>query len=244
MTDAAQLVLAVIPARGGSKGLLGKNIRTFLGMPLIGHSIRFAEMCERINRCIISTDSAQIRLVANELGGDIPFMRPRELATADTPMWPVLRHALSQVEKMESRNYDFLVLLDPTSPGRPSDDIDLALKKLRANPDADGIVGVSRPEFNPMWVCIVEQENWMTSLVQDGERFERRQDVPSVYRINGALYIWRTPFVRKHENSWREGKHLIYEIPESRAMSIDTIEQFAKAEALVRAGLIKLPSLP
>src|SRR4051812_27480707 len=103
-------VLAVIPARGGSSGLPGKNIRSFAGLPLIAHSIRCAAMCPRITRTIVSTDSEEIAAVARAHGGDAPFLRPAELAGGDTPMWPVLKHALEQVELDERQPYDFLAL--------------------------------------------------------------------------------------------------------------------------------------
>ncbi len=237
-------LLAVITARGGSKGLPGKNIRPFLGIPLIAHTILLSKMCPEIDRCIVSTDSAEIANVAKQFGADVPFMRPADLARDDTPIWPVLRHAQAKVEEGGSLKYDELLLLDPTSPAREPSDITGALNRLRESQAADGIIGVSRPDFNPIWHCVTEREGWMAHLIEEGGRFERRQDVPAVYRINGALYIWRTAFARAEPYSWlQKGKHLIYELPESRAMSIDTVDQFEKAEILVKSGLITFPWL-
>lgn len=96
--SAAEPVLAVIPARGGSKGLPGKNIRPFAGLPLIAHSILLAKMCPEIDRCVVSTDSEEIAQVARRFEAEVPFLRPGELARDGTPMWPVLRHALEAVE--------------------------------------------------------------------------------------------------------------------------------------------------
>jgi len=237
-------VLAVIPARGGSKGVPGKNIRPFAGLPLIAHTILFARLCPEIHRCIVSTDSPEIAAVSKEFGADFPFLRPAELAQDDTPMWPVLRHALAQVEQLTGTHYSMLLLLDPTSPAREPSDITGAIQLMARSPDADGIVGVSQPDFNPMWHCVVEREGWMSDLIEGGSKFNRRQQVPAVYRINGSLYIWRTEFVRAQEHSWRDnGKHLMYEIPESRAMSIDTPQEFERAELLVKGGLISFPWL-
>ena len=243
MTDATR-VLAVIPARGGSKGIPGKNLRPFTGLPLIAHTILFAKLCPEIHRCIVSTDSPEIAAVAKEYGADAPFMRPPELAQDDTPMWPVLRHALAQIEQHADTRYGLLLLLDPTSPAREPSDITGAMQLMAQSPDADGIVGVSQPDFNPIWHCVVERKGWMADLIEDGSKFDRRQQVPPVYRINGSLYIWRTEFVRTQEASWRQsGQHLIYEIPESRAMSIDTPQEFERAELLVKGGLISFPWL-
>src|SRR3989338_3574969 len=116
-------VLAVIPARGGSKGLPGKNIRIFAGLPLIAHSIKMAAMCPEIDRAIVSTDDEAIASVAKEQDGDVPFLRPTELAQDDTPMWPVMIHALQIMEEKEAENYDYFILLDPTSPCRYPEDI-------------------------------------------------------------------------------------------------------------------------
>ena len=243
MSDGAQ-ILAIIPARGGSKGVPGKNIRPFAGLPLIAHTIMFAKICPEIARCIVSTDSPEIAAVAKEFGAEVPFMRPPELAQDDTPMWPVLRHALSQIGQHSGINYDLLLLLDPTSPAREPADISGALQQLALSPTADGIVGVSQPDFNPLWHCVIERGGWMTDLIEDGSKFDRRQQVPPVYRINGSLYIWRTEFVRRQKDSWRQSdQHLIYETPEARAMSIDSIEEFCRAEVLVRSGLISFPWL-
>lgn len=243
MTMEPGKLLAVIPARSGSKGLPGKNVRPFAGLPLIAHSVLFAQMCPEITRCIISTDSPDIADVAKRFGADVPFMRQAELAQDETPLWPVLQHALSMVEAQASTRYDLLVLLDPTSPGREPSDISGALARLQQNPAADGIIGVSQPVFNPIWHCVVERDGWMADLIPEGANFDRRQAVPPVYRINGSVYIWRAEFVRTvAAASWRrQGKHLLYEIPELRAMSIDTADEFKQAELLVTSGLITFP---
>ena len=111
-------LLAVIPARGGSKGLPGKNIRLFVGLPLIAHSILLGKMCPEIDRLIVSTDSSEIADVARRFGSEVPFIRPVQLAQDDTPLWPVLKHALEFAEKEEGCKYDYFLLLDPTTPCR------------------------------------------------------------------------------------------------------------------------------
>src|SRR5689334_19934277 len=159
--NAAAEVLAVIPARGGSKGLPGKNIRVFAGLPLIAHSILYARMCPQLGRIVVSTDSAEIAAVAAEYDAKPPFIRPAVLAEDHTPMIPVLQHALSSMEKIERTTFQYVVLLDPTSPGREPADVSEAFQRLKNNPSADGIVSVSRPDFNPLWNCVIEKDGWM-----------------------------------------------------------------------------------
>ncbi len=238
----APRVLAVIPARGGSKGLPGKNIRPFLGLPLIAHSIKLAKLCPEVTRCVVSTDSPEIAAAARDHGGDVPFTRPSELARADTAMWPVLQHALSEVEKLEGKPYDLLLLLDPTSPTRLPEDVSAAVARLAAS-KADGVVSVSQPEFNPLWHTVVERDGLMADWLPDAKAIMRRQDAPVIYRINGLLYLWRAEFVRRAVEWRAEGRHLTLIVPDGRAVSIDDGEQFDRAEALARAGLLRMPWL-
>lgn len=236
-------VLCIIPARGGSKGLPGKNIRPLAGLPLIEHSIRCAKMCPGLDRVIVSTDSREIADVAVKAGAVVPFIRPAELATDTAAMFDVLRHAHSEMERIEGRQFGAILLLDPTSPGRLPEDVSKALGLLEADGSADGVVGVSRPEFNPYWHCVVERDGYMSPLIEGAGRYVRRQDVPPVYRINATLYLWRRSFFVKVKGSWMDGRYLMLEVPESRAVHIDHIEEFRLAEILIREGIVKLPWL-
>jgi CMP-N-acetylneuraminic acid synthetase len=111
-------------------------------------------------------------------------------------------------------------------------------------PEADGIIGVSEPEFNPLWHCVVEKDGWMADLINGASNYNRRQNVPVVYRINGALYIWRTAFVRRQQSEWRDtGRYLMLSMPDIRAVSIDNIDEFRRAELMVTHGVIQLPWL-
>jgi len=236
-------ILCVIPARGGSKGLPGKNIRLFAGIPLIAHSIRCAKMCPEVDRLIVSTDSEIIAAVAREHGVDVPFTRPAELATDTAPMQGVLQHALREMERLDHRRYGSLLLLDPTSPGRLPGDITKAIQLLEADPAADGVVGVSQPQFNPYWHCMVEKNGYMSPLIPGADRFVRRQDVPQVFCINASLYLWRRDFLLSLEGSWMNGRNLMIEIPDARAIHIDELGEFERANLMIREGLLCLPWL-
>ncbi|MFN0116735.1 MAG: cytidylyltransferase domain-containing protein [Elusimicrobiota bacterium] len=236
-------IVAIIPARSGSKGLPGKNIRPFMGIPLIAHSILLAKSCMEVQRIIVSTDSPQVSEVAKKYGAEVPFVRPTELAQDDTALWPVIRHALSQIE-IKGDQYRYVMLLDPTTPCRHPQYVYECYQRLLINPEADGIIGVSKPDFNPLWHSVVEKNGWMENLMPESEQINRRQDAPDIFRINGSIYIWRTEFVREREDGWRKnGKYLMYETPDFASISIDTLDEFNRAELFVREGLFEFPWL-
>jgi N-acylneuraminate cytidylyltransferase len=237
-------VLAVIPARGGSKGLPGKNILPFAGLPLIAHSVRMAAICPEIDRCIVSTDSEEIAAVARQHGAEVPFLRPAELAQDDTPMWPVLQHALLEMERQSGMQFGSLLLLDPTSPGRMPEDVVRALAILDSDARAAGVVAVSEPAFNPRWVCVEESGGYMKQLVAQTQSYVRRQDVPTAYRVNALLYLWRREHVvNQDEPGFYSAPHRMLVVPDERAMHIDEPRDFATAELLVREGFVKFPWL-
>jgi CMP-N,N'-diacetyllegionaminic acid synthase len=238
-------VLAVIPARGGSRGLPGKNIATLAGLPLIAHSIRLSNLCSEIVRCLVSTDSDEIAAVARDYGGEVPFLRPAELARDDTPMWPVIRHALTEMEARDRVRYGSVLLLAPTSPGRLPEDVSNAIRLLEEDSSAVGVVAASKPSFNPRWVCIdVAGDGYMRQSFPDGNNYVRRQDVPAVYRINGALYLWRRDHIATSEAPcYFTASHRILEIPESRAIDIDSLHDLRLADLILREGLVRFPWL-
>ena len=239
----AHPVLAVIPARGGSKGLPGKNIRPLAGLPLIVHSVRCAAMTPEIARAVVSTDSEQIAAVARAAGADVPFMRPAHLASDTAAMWPVIQHALDEVERAQGQKFGSVLLLDPTSPGRTPMDIAEAVAALERDADCDGVIGVSEPAFNPYWYGVVDDgSGYMRDLIPGAHKYARRQEVPKAFRINGTLYLWRADFVRR-ATDWRTGRLRMQEVPESRAVNIDDIDQFRLVEWLIETGGIELPWL-
>lgn len=245
--DRSPRVLAVIPARGGSKGLPGKNIRALAGLPLIAHSIAAARMVPEITRCVVSTDSPEIAEVARAHGGDVPFIRPAELAQDDTPMAPVLRHALTTVEAEECSQYDLLLLIDPTSPARDPRQISAAIAQLVGSPGLDGVISVSQPTFNPTWVGVkptASDSSVLERYYPVGTGITRRQDAERYLRINGNFYVWRRSFILRLEDSWfDEGRHGMLEIPERQAFAIDYEYEFELLDVLVAQGFIRLPWL-
>jgi CMP-N,N'-diacetyllegionaminic acid synthase len=233
--------IAIIPARGGSKGLPEKNVRLLGGLPLIAHSVRFAQLCPEIERCIVSTDSEEIAKVARDADGEVPFLRPAELAEDSTPMLPVLQHAIRQMELREDKRYGLVILLQATSPFRLPEDVSRALQIMDQDSEAVGVVAVSTPSFNPRVVC-VEERNGYLEWAFARRVYTRRQEAEPVYRINGMLYVWRRDhLMRSSADQLYDAPHRVLMIPEERALDIDTLHDFQVCEALVQAGMLQLP---
>ena len=233
-------VLAIIPARAGSKGLPGKNLRPFCGLPLVRHSFLCALRIPEVTDIVITSDSEEI-LAAACPDPELWLLRPSELALDDTPIWAVIRHALAERERRYGMVFDYVVLLEPTSPCRRPEWVSEALQLLKEKPAADGIHGISLTPFNPIWNCLLERGDYLEYLVPQGRFYHRRQDVPPTYRMDGSLHIWRTRFVRETEGGYHFGRHIGYKTDPSWACSIDTLEEFEELERKVKEGVITLP---
>ena len=244
MSRPERRVLAVIPARGGSKGLPGKNLAEVGGVPLIAHAVRFAASVPEITRTIVSTEDDQIATVAASFGAEVPFRRPAELAADDTPMAAVLRHALATVEQ-GGEPYDVVVLLMTTVPVRRPEDLSSAIARL-ASLDVDGVVSVSEPPFHPSFVGVRTGDGGeLARYFSDGTGLVRRQDAGRYLRINGQFYVWRASFVRAPVHSWLdEGRHLGLETDDFAAADDDTPADLERLRARVGAGLLELPPAP
>jgi CMP-N,N'-diacetyllegionaminic acid synthase len=236
-------VLAVVPARAGSKGIAGKNLRPLSGLSLLGHAIRCAQRVGRIARLLVSTDGEEIAQAARALGAEAPFLRPAHLAGDDAPTMPVLQHALDWAQRAEGRRYGSVLLLEPTSPGRLPEDVERALARLDTQPDADGVVACSQPHFNPFYVGVLERDGYLVPALPRPRALTRRQDAPPFLRINGLLYLWRAEFVARAPADWTSGRHVALQVPESRALSIDDEHELQVAQALLAQGLWRLPWL-
>lgn len=237
-----QTCVAIIPARGGSRGLPGKNLRLLAGEPLIAHSIRAAQATSSIHHCVVTTDCPEIARVAEQYGASVPMLRPPSLAADDTAMAPVVRHALEHMTG--SGVYSEVVLLDPTSPVRELSALADAISLLRKSPHLDGVVSVSEPHFNPVWVGVKpsDSSDVLERYFEAGQGVTRRQELGRYLRINGSFYVWSDDFVRRLRHSWfDEGVHGMVETKETTSFSVDTLEDFQVLEALVASGVAALP---
>ncbi len=220
-------ILAIIPARGGSKGVPGKNLMPLGGKPLIAWSIEQALSAAGVTDTVVSTDSEEIAEVARAAGAQAPFLRPAELATDTAPTEPVMRHALEEMEAREGR-YDAVLLLQPTSPLRLAGTIDRAIGEFAAT-GADSLLGVvaSHAFF---W----QQEPLRATY--DYRNRPRRQDIPPAerrYRETGSLYLTRRDAFLAEDNRLA-GNIVLFEMDGLEAWEIDTRADFAVLEALMQ----------
>lgn len=219
-------VLAIIPARGGSKGILKKNIRNFAGKPLIAWTILEANCSKYIDRCIVSTDDEDICKVAKSYGGYVPFLRPAELAEDDTASIDVVLHVLEKLPK-----YDYAVLLQPTSPLRTADDIDGAIACCIDN-YSESCVSVMETEHSPYWMYTLSVDNKLEPIMEHIEAGYQRQKLPQIFRLNGAVYV-NSCLALKREQRFVWEKTIAYVMPRERSIDIDALIDFELAELLI-----------
>jgi len=182
-------ILAIIPARGGSKGIPRKNIKILAGEPLIAWTIEEAKKSKYIDRLILSSEDDEIIRVAKEWGCEVPFKRPIELAQDDTPGIEPVIHAINTLKE----KYDYVCLLQPTSPLRKVEHIDGCIEKC-INSNADSCVSVTEVDKHPYWMYEIDTEEKLKPLFLE-KNVTRRQDLPKVYALNGAVYIAKTEWI-------------------------------------------------
>jgi N-acylneuraminate cytidylyltransferase/CMP-N,N'-diacetyllegionaminic acid synthase len=227
-----QFILGVIPARGQSKGIPNKNLKPLNGIPLIAHTIRAAQGAETLDQVILSTDSPKIAKVGARYGVPAPFLRPAELATDEAPMAPVLAHAVSWVEKERGKPVGVIVLLQPTSPMRLARHIDEGVRLLIES-EAESVVGLCKARHNPYWMWVIRNGS-VERLIPEGSRFTRRQDLPDVYRVNGAFYASRRHVIMDHGRVLGEKIRGLV-MTEEESVDIDTALDFLLAENVLQA---------
>jgi CMP-N,N'-diacetyllegionaminic acid synthase len=230
-------VLGLVPARGGSKGIPNKNIRILAGLPLIGHSIAAARQSGVIERIVLTTDDPGIAEIGRGLGADVPFRRPPELAQDDTPMLPVLQHAVNAVMK-SGWSPAIVVLLQPTAPFRRMSELQAAIALLQNSPEADSVVSVEAVpgHLSPYYVMKISG-GLLTPFLADGARFTRRQDAPVAYSRNGQFYIVRRRVLLEGNSLY--GTNCLPFVTKHEAVNLDTLSDWSAAEAL--AGKVRLP---
>jgi N-acylneuraminate cytidylyltransferase/CMP-N,N'-diacetyllegionaminic acid synthase len=218
-------ILALVPARGGSKGIPKKNIRPFCGKPLIAYSIAAAKGAPSVNRVVVSTDDAEIAAVAREYGAEVPVMRPPEMAGDKSPVIDAIIHMLDHLRDTEGYEPSRLLLLQTTSPLRESDDIEKAIRLLEER-DGDSLVSVCRTE-NGLYTT-----DALGTLYDGYAVSTNRQQLPKAYKLDGCMiYLIKTAVLRR-ERSLLGGKLVGYEIERWRAVDLDDPQDFVTGEML------------
>ncbi|KQL36746.1 cytidylyltransferase domain-containing protein [Psychrobacillus sp. FJAT-21963] len=222
--------LAVIPARGGSKGVPRKNVRDLNGKPLIAWTIEEAKKSQYISNIILSSEDSEIIKEAKKYGCEVPFIRPMKLAQDDTPGIDPVLHAINQCP-----GYDYVVLLQPTSPLRKAEDIDGAIQML-LDKGVDYCVSVTEPDKSPYWMYKVDNNGHMEQIIDQDNYAVRRQDLPNVFSLNGAVYVAQIESL-KNTKSFLNEETVAFKMPRSRSMDIDTEEDFLWCEWLLSKKL-------
>ncbi len=225
-------ILGVITARGGSKGLLGKNIKPLGGVPLIAYTVGAAKKSSLITNLIVSTDYEDIAEVCRQYGVEVPFLRPKELAEDKTPHVPVMQHAINFMEKKLGVTFDYAVILQPTSPFRTAEDIDGTLKELIES-GADSGVSLVEIESNqhPMKIKKMEGNKVLPYVIEESEGI-RRQDLPIAYKRSGAVYAMRRGLLMGDGRLY--GDYIVgHVVPQERSIDIDTMSDWLKAEYML-----------
>ncbi len=229
-------VLAVVPARGGSKGVPDKNIRPLAGKPLLAYTAEQALRSRKLSRVLLSTDDPRIAKVGKAYGLEVPFSRPAELATDTAGSLPVVLHALQWVEEEEDRVYDAVMMLQPTTPFRRVTDIDKAIDLLEKT-GADSVISVTEVgAFHPARMKYLEGDRLIDPPFCEAYENQPRQELPPMYIRSGDIYLTRRATLLNKSFKGSDCRALF--IDASRAVNIDTLRDFVYAEFLIEKGLL------
>lgn len=226
-------VLGLIPARGGSKGLPGKNVRPLAGRPLIAWTIECALACDSLDAVVVSTDSDQIARIASANGAEVPFMRPARLARDDSRMVDVVLDAIDTLDA-DGRAFDVVALLQPTSPLRTAADIDGALQRL-LDSGGHAVAGVCPAEHSPALAGTLPADGSLADFLRPEHTTANRQQLPEYFRLNGAIYVAEIPWLRESGTFVGEGT-FAFVMPPERSVDIDSELDLALAERLMNRG--------
>lgn len=241
MKEQKKHLLAIIPARGGSKGLPNKNIKVLNGKPLINYTVEAALGAGIFDKVIVSTDSQNIADAAQAAGAEIPFLRPAEYATDEAGSLEVIKHAIKFLQDKEE-HFDIVCLLQPTSPLRNSRHIKEAYALLREK-DAKSLISVCECEHSPLWSNTIGEDLRMDSFIRSEVMGKRRQELPQYYRINGALYFSCTEAFLERKGFFGPDS-IAYKMGISESLDIDTADDFYYAEYLLEKNINKQADNP
>lgn len=232
-------ILVTICARGGSKGVPGKNIRVIAGKPLIAHTIDYAAKWGRATDIIVSTDDLEIAKIAEGHGALVPFTRPIHLSADDTPKIPVIRHALRAMEELSKKQYQIVVDLDATAPVRGQYDLDNCLK-LFMDKSPDSLFSVVKARKNPYFNMVELDASGRAHLSKKTSSTNvRRQDAPNVFEMNASIYFYKRDYIMNENTKMAYGDNsIIYEMDENSRYDIDSEEDFKIVELILKENMV------
>lgn len=227
--------LAVIPARGGSKGVPGKNIRPLAGTPLFEYSVKVSRECRFITRTMVTTDSPEIREAALRAGAEAPFLRPADLATDTARSEDAILHAMDWYEARDGP-YDFLCLLEPTAPLRRAVTLEEGFRRLLADPGAEAVMSVIPYDYSPVFGSPLKPDGFMKDWMDERYKWKQRQEIPVFYHPAPAVFLSRWNAFRRTK-TFLQDKTLAMVVDPVEATDIDTPLDFFMAERLVEHGI-------
>jgi len=226
-------MLAIIPARGGSKQVPQKNIKSLCGKPLIAYTIEAAQAAKSVDRVIVSTDDPQIEEAAKKSGAEIPFMRPKELAQDDSKAIDTYLYTVEKLNVEFNGNYKEFVVLLPTSPLRVPEDIDNAVSLFHEK-KADSVISCVEVSFPPVWMKKIDRDGKITNYFNVATENKNRQEFETAFKPNGSIYVFKYAFL-KEKYSYYSNNTYAYLMPQERSVDIDSQSDFNYAEYLMRA---------
>lgn len=225
-------ILAIIPARAGSKRLPGKNSKLLFSKPLIEWTIEAAQKCQYLTDIIVSTDSEEIAQIARNCGVPVPFMRPAEFSGDKATAIDVIEHTVSYLQSRK-KHYDYIIWLQPTSPLRTEQDINGAVKMI-LDRQADAVISVCECDHSPLWSNTLDEnasmDNFLSSYVRENPR---SQALPDYYRLNGAIYIARIENLLQAKSFFLNKNVFAYKMDKESSIDIDNHLDFKLAELLL-----------
>jgi len=228
-------ILAVIPARGGSKRLPNKNIKELCGKPLITWSVEAGLKSKYIDKLIVSTDSDEIARVSRKSGADVPFIRPDYLGTDSASSFDVIKHSIEFLGN-DGEHFDYLVLLQPTSPLRTTEDIDLSIEELFRK-KANSVTSVCEVDHSPLWSNTLPKSYSMNNFIRKSVRGKNSQELKTYYRINGAVYVCLIKSLLEEKSFISKSKSFAYIMDKKKSVDIDTELDFIIAETILKNHL-------
>lgn len=226
--------LAIIPARSGSKRLPNKNIKDLCGKPLIAWSIESAKRSKWIDEIVINTDSQEYAEIAKQYGINVPFLRPKEISQDENTTFEYIKYTIDFYKNNFGKEYDYVVLLQPTSPLRQTYHIDEAIE-LCLHKNASSIIGVSKCEHTPLWTNILPQDQSMENFISKEVLGKRSQDLPQYYRINGCVFVGKIrEYLQKQDFTMPNS--YAYVMEKYFSIDIDTQDDFELAEFFLKKG--------